>query len=106
MKYFVEIALIILVATILVAINHWFGRQVLALAAVLGGVWFIIATILLTRPPGIPEFISQEANADEQFVARNDVIPKLPWQQRIRYALCVAGTACLLLWLSIALMGR
>ena len=66
MKRLAEIALVSLLLGMLVAIDYFFGRAVSLFAAILAAVWFAIAIVLLTRPPGIPEFVSEEVGSDEQ----------------------------------------
>ncbi len=84
--------------------NHFLGPRVVGLASALAGTWFIIILVLLSRPPGVPEFVSEDAGPDEQHVIRKDVIPKLPMLARIRLALGVACAACLVVWLSLGLL--
>lgn len=106
MKAYSEYLLAILLLGLLAAIYYFLGPRVFAFSAGLAGIWFFIAIVLLTRPPGIPEFVSDEVGSDEQHVVRKDVIPKLPLMDRIRVALGVSCASCLLLWLSLALLAR
>jgi hypothetical protein len=90
----------------LTAIYCFIGQRASLLAAGLAAIWFTIALVLLTRPPGLPEFVSEEPGSDEQYVIRRDVLPKLPLTQRFSLAMTVACGACLLLWLSLTILAR
>jgi hypothetical protein len=106
MKRHIEIFLLLLLIGLLSAIYFYLGHRVALMAGILSGIWFVITVVLLSRPPGIPEFVSDEVGSDEQHVVRKDVIPKLPWQERIRLALSVACGSSLLLWLSLAVLAK
>ena len=105
MKAYTEYLLAVLLVGLLAAIYAFMGARVFWFAGCLGGIWFFIMLVLLSRPPGIPEFVSEEIGSDEQYVVRKDVIPKLPWIQRLRIALAAACGSCLLLWISLAALG-
>ncbi|MFN3193327.1 MAG: hypothetical protein ACE361_22640 [Aureliella sp.] len=101
MKRYSEYFLAIFLICILVAMQMVMGPRVFAFAAGLASIWFVISMVLLSRPPGIPEFVSDDLDQDEQHVLRKDVIPVLPMLDRIRLALSVSCGACLLLWLTL-----
>lgn len=106
MKRIPDFGLMILLVAMLAAMDHYLGRQVAYFAGGLAALWFGISMVLLTRPPGIPEFVSEEVGSDEQHVVRKDVIPIVPMGQRIRLSLGVACGSCLLLWVSLALLAK
>ncbi len=106
MKFSIEVALLALLLCVLLTMDQFLGRRVMLFAAGLATTWFFIALVLLTRPPGIPELVSEEAGEDEQFVIRKDVIPKVPASQRIRLALSVACGSCILLWVTLELLAN
>lgn len=106
MKAYSEYALAISLIGMLFAIDIFLGHRVFAFASVLAGIWFVIAIVLLSRPPGIPEFVTQERGSDEQHVLRRDVIPVLPWNTRLRLSLGAACGSCLILWFSLVLLAR
>lgn len=106
MNKYSEFLLVVLLVGMLAAIDFFMGHRVLIFAGSLAAIWFVIAVVLLSRPPGIPEFVSDEVGSDEQHVIRRDVIPKLSWPERIRLSLSVACGSCLLLWISLVLLGR
>ncbi|RMF45040.1 MAG: hypothetical protein D6753_01140 [Planctomycetota bacterium] len=89
----------------LAGIDAFVGRGPMVYAGVLAAVWFVIVVVLLTRPPAIPELLSDRSGDDEQFVGRRDVIPVLPWGQRIRLALGAACGCLLLFWLTLTLFA-
>lgn len=104
MKRFSELLLVALLVGLHVCIYQFLGQRVLLFALGLSAIWFVIAMVLLARPPGIPEFVSDEVGSDEQHVIRKDVIPRLPPRQRLQISLSVACGACFLLWLSLGLL--
>lgn len=106
MKATIEICLCVLLAGMLAAIHQLLGPKITLIAAGLSGTWFVIAFVLLTRPPGIPEFVSEETGSDEQHVIRKDVIPKLPVSERFRIALGAACGSCFLLWMSLTFLRQ
>ncbi len=106
MKYIRGMGLTIFLAAMLFAMDRMLGRQVAYFAICFSALWFVIAFVLLTRPPGVPEFVSRETGSDEQYVVRRDLIPLLPLAERLRHALTVACGSCLLIWLSLSLMAR
>ena len=106
MKAFSEYILAVALIGIVAAIFYFLGHRVAIFASCLAAIWFFIIFVLLSRPPGIPEFVSEEIGSDEQYVVRKDVIPKLPFLDRIRMALAAACGASLILWVSLALLGR
>ena len=105
MKAYSEYALSVLLLAMLAAIDWFLGHGVLMLASTMAAIWFVIALVLLSRPPGIPEFVSEETGSDEQYVVRKDVIPKLPWPERLRLSLSVACGSCFLIWVSLAMLA-
>ncbi|MFK7737763.1 MAG: hypothetical protein AB8B50_17145 [Pirellulaceae bacterium] len=106
MKRYSEYFLALLLAGILAAIYTWMGIRVFNFALGLAAVWFVISIVLLSRPPGIPEFVSDQSDPDEQHITRKDVIPTLGILDRVRLSLSVACGACLLLWLSLVLLAK
>lgn len=106
MKLWTDLGLAVLLIGLLVSIDQFLGRQVLFFAMGLSSIWFVIAFVLLTRPPGVPEFVSDEVGSDEQHVVRRDVIPKLPIMERIRLSVGVACGSSLVLWLTLALLSN
>ena len=105
MKRYSEYLLVGLLVGLLLAIYWFLGQRVLMLAGGFAAMWFVIAVILLSRPPGVPEFVSEQPGSDEQYVIRKDVVPRLPWLDRIRLALSVSCGCCLLLWISLVLLA-
>ncbi|QDV27258.1 hypothetical protein [Aureliella helgolandensis] len=90
---------------LLAAIYSYMGERVFTLATCFSLLWFTIAMVLLYRPPAVPEFVSEQGDPDEQFVIRRDVLPRLPWLERLRWSMCVASGSCLLIWLSLVLLA-
>jgi hypothetical protein len=105
MKTYSGIALAVLLATMLVVIDVFLGRRVVFLAAGFAAIWFAISFILLSRPPGIPEFVSEEPGGDEQYVVRRDVLPQVPLRERLSLSLTTACGACFLIWMTLALLS-
>lgn len=101
MSRFAELALIAVLLGLFGMLAFFLGPRVLAFGAGLSLTWFVIALILLSRPPGVPEFVSDEVGSDEQHVVRKDVLPVMPLRQRIQLSLSVACGACFLLWISL-----
>ena len=101
-----EIGLGLLLIGMLVAIYAFLGPRVCAFAAGLSVIWFLIIIVLASRPPGIPELVSEEIGQDEQHVVRKDVLPLLSWPNRLRLALGAACGSCLILWLSLVLLAK
>ncbi len=87
------------------AIDAYLGRGPMVYAGILAGVWFLIVVVLLTRPPAIPRLLGDEAGGDEPLVGRSDMIPVLPWGQRVRLALGAACGCVLLFWLTLTLFA-
>lgn len=106
MKPYSEFGFALLLGAMLLAIHFFLGWQVVVLAAGFSALWFAIAMVLLARPPGIPEFVSERPGSDEQFVVRKDVVPRLPLLARLRLALAVSCGCCLLIWLTLSLFAR
>ncbi len=106
MKAYSELIFACLLVGMLIAIDQFLGRRVAVFAASFSAIWFVIAMVLLSRPPGIPEFVSEQVGSDEQHVIRKDVIPRLPIGRRVRLSLSVACGACLLIWLTLVLLAR
>ncbi len=105
------IPLILFFVAMLVAMDQFLGHRVAIFTACFSGLWFVIAFVLLTRPPGIPEFTTQDPTAmdiwgDEQYVVRRDVLPRVSLAERLRYSLTVACGSCVLIWLTLTLLGR
>ncbi|MEO8268766.1 MAG: hypothetical protein ABI557_03535 [Aureliella sp.] len=106
MKNYQALPLILFFLAMLAAMDIMLGHRVVAFATSFSALWFVIAFVLLTRPPGIPEFVSEQHGSDEQFVVRRDIIPPVPLPERLRLSLTVACGSCLLIWLSLGLLGR
>ncbi|MEZ6135315.1 MAG: hypothetical protein R3C53_10435 [Pirellulaceae bacterium] len=106
MKAYAEFGFLLLLGGMLLAIWHFLGPGVLALATLFSAIWFVISMVLLTRPPGIPEFIPERPGSDEQYVVRRDIFPKLTVTERLRLSLGVACGSCLLVWLTLAVLAR
>ena len=105
MKKYSEFVLAGLLIAMLAAVQYWMGPRASVLAAFFSMLWFLIAIVLLTRPPGIPEFVSDPMAGDEQHVVRRDVIPKLPWIDRVRLALGVACGSCLAILMTLLIFA-
>lgn len=106
MRAYSEYWLVLLFLAMVGGIYYFLGWRVALFAFVLSTLWFGIIFILATRPPGIPEFVSDEVGSDEQHVVRRDVLPKLPVMDRLRLALAAACGSSFLLWITLALLGR
>jgi hypothetical protein len=105
MKRFTEIGLCLLLLAMLAAVYTYLGWRVAAFAGGLSSVWFCIAMVLLTRPPGFPEFVSERPGSDEQYVVRRDLSFQLSWLDRLRLSLGVANGCCLLVWITLVLLA-
>ena len=90
MKYLLEIAWAVLLAGVLTGVFLLHGAPACCLCMVFAAIWFVVALILLSRPPAIPMIHHDFDDPDETHISRNDVIPVLIWQLRVRYALVVA----------------
>ena len=95
----------------LVAMDQLLGHRVAIFTACFSSLWFVIAFVLLTRPPAIPEFKSQDPTAmdawgDDHIVIRRDLIPQVSLGERLRLSLTVASGACLLIWLTLTVLAR
>ncbi len=101
MKAYSEFGFALLFAGMLTGIHFFLGWRVVVFAAGFSSIWFVIALVLLTRPPGIPEFVQEARGRDEQYVIRKEVMPLLPWIDRLRLALGVACGCCLLIWITL-----
>ncbi|MCA9126127.1 MAG: hypothetical protein KDB22_03540 [Planctomycetales bacterium] len=102
-KPWAELGFALLLIAMLIGMDQMLGRPVMWLGAVFAALWFGIAMILLLRPPGVPEFVTDQSDPDEHYVIRRDVAPRLPLLQRLRWSLCVACGSCLLIWLTLTL---
>lgn len=105
MKRYSELGFLLLLVAMLAGIHTYLGWRVALFAGGLSVVWFVIAMVLLTRPPGIPEFVPERPGSDEQYVVRRDVTLDLPWLDRLRLALGVANGCCLLVWVTLVLLA-
>jgi hypothetical protein len=113
MKIHNAVLIILFWLAMLGAMDYVLGHRVAIFAACFSCLWFVIAFVLLTRPPGIPEFGSHDPTAagadawgDEHFIVRRDVIPKVPLAERLRLSVTVACGSCMLIWLTLTLLGR
>lgn len=105
------IPLLVFQSAMLLAMYAMLGQRVVVFAASFSALWFVISFVLLTRPPALPEFIAQNPSqadmwGDEHTVVRRDVIPKVGLAERLRLSLTVACGSCMLIWLSLTLLGR
>ncbi len=105
MKNYRSLGLCVFYVGMLVAMEQLLGPRVAYLAICFSGLWFLISLVLLSRPPGIPEFVSEKAGSDEQYIVRRDVLPPVPWPERIQLSLTVACGSSLLIWLSLSLLA-
>ncbi|MCC7334894.1 MAG: hypothetical protein IT422_07350 [Pirellulaceae bacterium] len=106
MKNYQALSLILFFLAMLAGMDIMLGHRVVAFATCFSALWFVIAFVLLTRPPGVPEFVSEQPGSDEQFVVRRDILPQVPLPERLRLSLTVACGSCLLIWLSLGLLGH
>ena len=105
------IPLMLCFIAMLVAMDQILGHRVAIFTACFSGLWFVIAFVLLTRPPAIPEFKSQDPTAmdnwgDDHIVLRRDIIPQVSLAERFKLSLTVACGSCLLIWLSLTILAR
>lgn len=105
MKPFSALLLLACLVAQAAAIYLWISPRACLVACIFAILWFLISLVLLTRPPGIPEFVSDEVGSDEQYVIRKDVVPKLAWSERFRLALGVACGACLVVGVSMVVLA-
>lgn len=96
----------LLLTAMLIAIWHFLTWRVAVVAAGFSAIWFSISMILLARPPGVPEFVSEEPGSDEQYVVRRDVLPRLPFAERLQLSMGVACGTCLLIWITLFMLAR
>ncbi len=106
MKHYQTLVVLAFYSAMLLAMDFMLGHRVAAFGACFSGLWFTISFVLLARPPGIPEFVSEQSGGDEQYVIRRESMPAVPFPERLRMSLLVACGACLLIWLSLTLLGR
>ncbi len=106
MKVNSGLGLLIFFFAMLIAMDRWLGHRAVVLAGGFSALWFVIAFVLLTRPPGIPEFLPEKPGSDEQYVVRRDVLPKVSLPERLRLSLTVACGSCLLILLTLVLLAR
>lgn len=104
MKNYQALWLLLFFVVMLTAIDVMLGHRVAVFATCFSGLWFTIAFVLLTRPPGVPEFVSEQPGSDEQYVVRRELMPSVPLPERLRLSLTVACGSCLLIWLSLSLL--
>ena len=106
-----SIPTILFFVAMLVAMDQFLGHRTAVFTACFSGLWFVIAFVLLTRPPAIPEFKSQAPSpldtwGDDHIVIRRDLIPQLSLPERLRLSLTVACGACLLIWLTLTMLAK
>ena len=102
-----NIAVSILLLSMLVAIERYMGWRVALLAGIFAAIWFLISMILLARPPRVPEFLpADEAGPDEQMVVSRQVIPRLPLADRYRLSMSLACGVCFLVWMTLGALGK
>ncbi len=106
MRRYSGLGFVLLLGAMLLAIDAFLGWRVVAVAAGFSGIWFAISMVLLSRPPGIPEFTSEQQGSDDQFVVRRDLIPPLPLMARFQLSLGVACGTCLLIWVTLGMLAR
>lgn len=105
MKRFASAGLALLLLAMLLAIYQYMGIRVFYVASFFAALWFSISMILLARPPGMPEFVTEEPGSDEQYVVRRDVVPKLPLADRFQLSLAVACGSCFLVWTTLVALA-
>ncbi|GIW99625.1 MAG: hypothetical protein KatS3mg111_2958 [Pirellulaceae bacterium] len=101
-----DLWLAVLLFGLLGAIDTFLGRRPLALGVTLAMLWFFIALILLTRPPALPELRRSVDHDDDTYVLRRDVIPRLPWGDRLRLSTGVACGCLLLYWVTLTFFAN
>jgi hypothetical protein len=106
MKKYSTTGFVLLLTAMLAAIWHFLTWRVVVVAGGFSAIWFSISMILLARPPGFPEFVSEESGSDEQYVVRRDVLPRLPLAERFQLSLGVACGTCLLIWITLVMLAR
>ena len=91
---------------LLVTMRQSLGEGVFRLALGLSSLWFVIAFILLTRPPNVNEEVLRKGFEDTTLKPRrrNGVPMTIP--NRLLLSFSVANALCLLLWVSLIVFRR
>ncbi|HAC91479.1 MAG TPA: hypothetical protein DCF63_12750 [Planctomycetaceae bacterium] len=79
------------------------GWRQAGFSASLAFLWFVIAMVLLARPPAVPEVNHSQSENAGPIVTRNDLLPVLPKKQRLRISLVVANGVFMSIWLILGL---
>lgn len=106
MKYYRCLGLCGLYLVMLIAMEQSLGSRVAYLALCFSSLWFVISLVLLSRPPAIPEFVPDRLGSDEHTIERRELMPPVPWPERIQLSLTVACGSSLLIWLSLILLAK
>lgn len=106
MKMLPEISLAGLLVLVLAGTGLQLGPRVFWLATGFSVIWFVIAMVLLYRPPGVPHFDFSKGFESQDFLSRRELLAKLPLVTRIRIALCVSLSVCLIIWLGLGVIGK
>lgn len=101
MKRLLEVGLGLILLAMLLGIGWTIGWRQAAIGLVFSVIWFIIALVLLSKPPGIPEISDQDTSSNLPMIKRTDPLPVLPGATRLRISLCVACGVCLFLWMAL-----
>ena len=79
------------------------GWRQAGFSASLALLWFVIAMVLLVRPPAVPEVNHSQSDNAGPIVTRNDLLPVLPTKLRLRISLVVANGVFMAIWLILGL---
>jgi len=101
MNRLVEVLLGLALLAMLVGIGWTLGWRQASIGLVFSLIWFIIALVLLSRPPGIPEITEHDTTGNLPMVKRTDPLPVVPGAMRMRISLCVACCVCLFVWMTL-----
>jgi hypothetical protein len=101
MERSVEPLLLLSLAAMVTGIGVSLGWRHAGIGLVFSVIWFIIAMVLLARPPGIPQVTQHRSDSDLPMVSRKDSFPILPKARRLRIALSVACGVCLVFWMML-----
>jgi predicted MFS family arabinose efflux permease len=101
MKRSLELALVLGLAATILGIGVTLGWRQAWIGFVFSAIWFIIAMILLTRPPGIPQVTPQSVESDLPAISRKESLPVLPRSHRVRISLSIACGISLVFWVML-----
>lgn len=79
------------------------GWRQAGFSATVAILWFIIAMVLLARPPAVPEVDHSESVSVAPIVTRKDLLPVLPMKLRLRISLAIANGVYLAIWMILGL---